>query len=147
VAAVDDARLGGAVGVVEVAEGSRERDARVGDVDGRLHPPRPARRPLLLDRAPVLRPVLRAKDVAELLLVLCNCKKAGQGSSRDDVRARQQLRLCAVERGSPVSSCALAAASSRRRKAATRIADRRMLCGALLLICHQARCRASTLGA
>jgi hypothetical protein len=77
VAAVDDARLGGAVGVVEVAEASHERDAPVGHVDGRLHPPRPARRPLLLDAAPVLRPVLRAKDVAELLLVLCKNKEAG----------------------------------------------------------------------
>jgi hypothetical protein len=87
VAAVDDGRLGGAVGVVEVAEGAHERDALVGDVDGRLHPPRAARRPLLLDRPPPLRPVLRAADVAELLLVLCDTTQQGrQPSSSSQIK-------------------------------------------------------------
>jgi hypothetical protein len=70
VAAVGDGGLGGAVGVGEVAEGPHQRDALVGEVDGGLHPPGAAVAPLRLDAAPVLRPVLVADDVAELLLVL-----------------------------------------------------------------------------
>jgi hypothetical protein len=60
--------------MVEVAEVADEGDARAGEVDGGLHLPLAARRPLLLDLAPVRRPVLRVQRVAELLLMICNAK-------------------------------------------------------------------------
>lgn len=71
-AAVDDGGLGGAVGVVEVAETADEGDPGAGEVDGGLHVALAASRPLLLDLAPVRRPVLRVQRVAELLLPICN---------------------------------------------------------------------------
>ena len=70
VAAVDDGGLGGAVGVVEEAEGALRPG--VGEVDGGLHPAAAAAGPRRLDLAPAIRPVRRAPVVAELALVVCN---------------------------------------------------------------------------
>ena len=68
---VDDGGIYRQVGVIEVPEVGCLCGMAVGEVDGRLHLPGATRRPLLLDLAPVLRPVLRPADVAELRLIVC----------------------------------------------------------------------------